>query len=468
MQSLCVENTNTINLLNQRNEKLHNAIDLLQQQQEHRHKSSPKRRRFSPKKSQAKQQSRSNSLPETDSPKMPESQSSLNMNIALQPDDEEEETITETEPPISPYKPWITRRKLNKLNCENEHPSSTIKTYKKSDWLSKLPKDNLPIAKTKMSLTLRSNSPKLKQTRLHFDASKISKEGSDKEVIESSPNLYCTLKQAKQSRSLLQRPDSSNVLDVNSTASTSTKNINKNHPVFEMDEDDSFFDLCPDPSVAKSPSGVLPPLSGRSNTSSVVMLSPPTQEIVFVDDSIDGTNQGLNTMDFMAEAIKDDDKVSMTRLQEYEAKLIKEQKMAAAREKSTAPPNVKLEQLTEQPSDMGNESTKLPADFDIDEDEEELEEEIFPRPIVIKQEREPTIKEKYNIDCNECEKFINFMGANMTDVQIREYLLNCRHFVQLESNTPEGFWNPLIDSFAEDDPRKKVHVDRRFVDQRKK
>jgi len=136
---------------------------------------------------------------------MPESQSSLNMNIALQPDDEEEETITETEPPISPYKPWSTRRKLNKLNCENEHPSSTIKTYKKSDWLSKLPKDNLPIAKTKMSLTLRSNSPKLKQTRLHFDASKISKEGSDKEVIESSPNLYSTLKQAKQSRSLLQR-----------------------------------------------------------------------------------------------------------------------------------------------------------------------------------------------------------------------------------------------------------------------
>jgi len=60
------------------------------------------------------------------------------------------------------------------------------------------------------------------------------------------------------------------------------------------------------------------------------------------------------------------------------------------------------------------------------------------------------------------------MGANMTDVQIREYLLNCRHFDQLESNTPEGFWNPLIDSFAEDDPRKKVHVDRRFVDQRKK
>lgn len=202
MHSLCFENANTISSLKQHNEKLHNAIDLLQQKQEQRYKSSPKRRRCSPKKSQQKQQQqqRSNSLPLTDSPKVPESQSSLNQNIALQPDDDEEETITETVPQISPYKPLLTRHKLNKLNCENERPDSTIKTDKKSDWLCKVPKD-----KTKMSLTLRTNSPRLKQTRLHFDASKANNESSDKEVIESSPNLYSTLKHAKHSRSLLQR-----------------------------------------------------------------------------------------------------------------------------------------------------------------------------------------------------------------------------------------------------------------------
>ncbi|KAL7731672.1 hypothetical protein ACLKA6_000962 [Drosophila palustris] len=465
MQNLCLENASTIGLLKQHNEKLHNAIDLLQEKQEQRYKSSPKRRRFSPKKSQQKQQQRSNSLPLTDSPKVPESQSSLNLNIALQPDDDEEETITETVPPISPYKPLLTRHKLNKFNCENERPDSAIKTDKKNDWLCKVPKD-----KTKMSLTLRSNSPRLKQTRLHFDASKANNDSSDKEVIESSPNLYSTLKHAKHSRSLLQRPGSSSVVGVNSTASTSMKkNINNNQPVFEMDDDDSFFDLCPDPTLPKSLTGGFPPLSGVSDTSSVVMLTPGTQDIVFIDDSIEDTNQPLNTLDFMAEAIKEDDKVSMTKLQEYEANLIREQKMAAARGKPTAPTNVKVEQLTEQTSAMGNESTKLPEDFEL-EDEEDEEEDGVPRPILIKQEHEPTIKERYNIDCDQCEKFINFMGANMTDVQIREYLCHCRHIDQreLDNNTPEGFWNPHLVSFAEDDPRSKVHVDQRLINKRKK
>ncbi|XP_034482041.1 uncharacterized protein LOC117787587 isoform X2 [Drosophila innubila] len=269
------------------------------------------------------------------------------------------------------------------------------------------------------------------------------------------------------------RPDSSSVVDDNCTAGTSKKSSNKNQPVFDMDDDDSFFELCPDPTLPKSPTGLLPPLSGASDTSSVVMLTPATQDIVFIDDSFEETNQPLNTMDFMAEAIKDNDKVSMTKLQEYEAKLIREQKMAAAREKTTTSVksmNVKVEQLTEQPSGMGNESTKLPEDFEIEEDEDEVEEDIIPRPIVIKQEHEPSIKEQYNIECEQCNKFVNFMGSNMTDVQIREYLSNCRHFDQreLDNNTPDGFWNPHLVSFAEDDPRSKVHVDRRFVNQRKK
>jgi len=62
------------------------------------------------------------------------------------------------------------------------------------------------------------------------------------------------------------------------------------------------------------------------------------------------------------------------------------------------------------------------------------------------------------------------MGSNMTDVEIREYLSNCRHFDEreLDNNTPNGFWNPHLFSFAEHDPRRKVHADRRFVNQRKK
>ncbi|KAH8403574.1 hypothetical protein KR215_004056 [Drosophila sulfurigaster] len=465
IQGFCEDNANTITLLKQRNEKLHNAIDLLQQQKERSIKCSPKRRKPSPKKPRLEK------IPQTESPKMPESQSSLNMNIALQPDDEEEETITETEPAISPYKPWATRRKLNKTNCENEQPVGSTKIIdNKNEWLTKLPKDKLPAPKTKMSLTLRSDSPKLKQTRLQFDANNSTRNASiDKDVIESSPNLYSTLRHAKQSRSLLQRADTSNAFDASTIASISTKSENK--PVFDMDDDDSFFDQCPDPSVPK-PVDALPPLSGISDSSSVVMLPPPTQEIVFIDDSIDEANPPLNTMDFMAEVLKADDKASTTKLQEFEAKLIRDQQKAATTLKMIEHPKSAntLKRIDHQKAGMGNESTKLPEDFDIEEDEEEEEEEIFPRPIVVKEEKEESLKERYNIDCDQCEKFINFMGANMTDLQIREYLCNCRHFDhrELDHNTPDGFWNPHMVSFAEDDPRNKVYVDRRFVNQAKK
>lgn len=190
-----------------------------------------------------------------------------------------------------------------------------------------------------------------------------------------------------------------------------------------MDDDDSFLELCPDPTAPTQSKAAtvatLPSLSGTSDTSSVVMLTPATQDIVFIDDSIDDTtNRPLNTMDFMQEAIKGDDKVSLTRLQQFEAKLIRDQQKAANREKplsSAAPVQVQLqststrvkeEPLSEKPSELGNESTKLPADFDLDDDmDEEEEEEVFPRPIVVvKTEPKQSVKERYKISCAQCEK----------------------------------------------------------------
>lgn len=169
----------------------------------------------------------------------------------------------------------------------------------------------------------------------------------------------------------------------------------------------------------------LPSLSGTSDTSSVVMLTPATQDIVFIDDSIDDTtNRPLNTMDFMQEAIKGDDKVSLTRLQQFEAKLIRDQQKAANREKpvaSAAPvqvqfpstsTSVKEEPLSEKASELGNESTKLPADFDLDDEmDEEEEEEVFPRPIVVvKTEVKQSVKERYKIRCAQCEKVRILLG----------------------------------------------------------
>ncbi|KAH8410820.1 hypothetical protein KR222_011223 [Zaprionus bogoriensis] len=495
MQDMCAENANKIKLLSQRNEKLHITVDLLQQQQlEQRAKLSPKRRKLSPRKLQQEKIPRSAASTEA-SPQLRESQDSLNMNIALQLDDEEEEeTITETEPAISPYKPWSTRRKLNNRNCENLRPANSsslptpaaataatamgTETTADKQRLGKAGKTKLPSAKTKMSLTLRSNSPRLKQTRLQFD------NGKDKDVIESSPNLYLALRQAR-TRSLLQRAANSSASSAgNSTASTGTTLRSSNdQPAFDMDDDDElFFDLCLDPvappQTPKAPpaAAVFPSLSGTSNSSSVVLLTPATQDIVFVDDSIDEASPAapLNTMDFMEEAIKQDDKASLTRLQEFEARLIRDQRKAANKVKpveTLAPPVVacvKEEPLTEQPSDAGNESTKLPADFDLEDDEEE--EEIFPRPIVVKKEPEQCVTKRFKTNCDQCERFVEFMGSNLNEEKIRIYLENCRHrdAREMDNNTPEGFWNPHMVSFDEADPRNEVIVDRRFVDRCKK
>lgn len=60
------------------------------------------------------------------------------------------------------------------------------------------------------------------------------------------------------------------------------------------------------------------------------------------------------------------------------------------------------------------------------------------------------------------------MGTNLNDEKIQMYLNNCRHERELENNTPPGFWNPHMVSFTDEDPRNKIHVDRRFNDGRKK
>ncbi|ALC45105.1 CG5872 [Drosophila busckii] len=444
MQTVCVENAHEILQLKQRNGQLE-----LQQKL-----NSPKRRRLSPKKLQKQ---RSCVFAHSTSPFVAESQNSLNMNIALVPSDDEEESIAETEQPVSPYKPWSTRRKFNNYNAENEQPAAKTE----ANWLRKTPLNRLTLGKGKA----QNISPRLKQTRLQFDNSKESKPG-DKDIIESSPNLYATLKQASQSRSLLQKNVNVSESSTSSNAATATTSNNNQTAFVLHDDDDSFFSLCPDataptlPPAPLSTATALPSLSSTSGSPSVMILTPETQEIVFVDDSLEEPSD-LNTMDFMA------DKVSLSKLQRYEAKLIEEQQNAVkskkqAKKPAAEPVKVKKEVLTEQ-IEAGNESTKLPDDFDLPDSEEE-EEEVFPRPIIVKQEKQ-SVKERFNIDCEQCEKYINLMGSKLSDDRIRQFLSSCKHINEraCEQNTPDGFWNPLMVSFAADDPRSKVLVERRFA-----
>ncbi|XP_067648147.1 uncharacterized protein CtIP [Eurosta solidaginis] len=70
-----------------------------------------------------------------------------------------------------------------------------------------------------------------------------------------------------------------------------------------------------------------------------------------------------------------------------------------------------------------------------------------------------SIKECFNIDCDECQKYIDFMGSNMRMTDIEAHLRRCtRHRSKNDCIpvTPPGYWNPLMPSFSDSDPRNKT------------
>ncbi|KAH8257601.1 hypothetical protein KR038_011838 [Drosophila bunnanda] len=470
MQQASEESDKTIENLRAHNEKLHKALDLLKERQESMVvMQAEKRRKLSPQK------------PKEDISPLPQSQNSLNMNIAINSIDlsdedlemEEDESITETET-ISLRSPrklkLLLNRKHDIRNLENVQPNS-LSTANQS-WISKTPKN--PAIHTKLSLTHKGSALSLKQTRLKFESNKT----SEKDVIEDSPN---SSSRTRPPRSLMHRTDTvtaSSVGEAKQDATSSSDNLLQiPKPSFQLKDDAEF--TMDSSELPLMPPPATPPFLKVNNTSdSVVLLTPATQDIIFVNDSLEDPENvsKFGTMDVLAEIMKDDDDACSNALRQYERNMIDQQKQN--KPNPSAIPitrRVKKEPIS-QPveTDLGNESTKLPEDIekymmDIKDEEEsrdsQEEEEEFPRPIVIKNEPELTLKERYNINCADCEKFINFMGSNLTEEKIKDYLNNCRH-VDARSSTPPGFWNPHMVSFAEDDPRNEVLIDNRFRDQR--
>ncbi|XP_030376625.1 uncharacterized protein LOC115625633 [Scaptodrosophila lebanonensis] len=454
--SLSLEQTTLIRSLKQRNDKLNDAITLLQQRSTEVHLDKRRKLGGSPKK--------------LDSPKLSESisplgqtQDSLNMNIALttqNDEDDEDEIIGESErlPTGSPCrKLHSVRRKLLKRESENMQPSDANLT---TSWLGKTPKAQRPLLFTKTAKNSQPQATKLKQMRLEFNRSRCDKE---QDVVEASPSWYAkSLKQAKESRSFLHRTNK----NVSTSTSEDRKKPISSEPTFDSD-DELFFDFnSPEKQgVSEAPLPANDTLQiPSSNTSSVVLLTPATQDIIFVDDSSDDGRQ-LNTLDMID---------SVTQLKVHEAKRIDMQKQQCQKrnvsvnriEEQVTPPRIKEEPQT--CNDMGNETTKLPEDIEnlLDGEEEDTLEE-FPRPIAIK--RELTLKERYNIDCAQCEKFLNIMCAKLTEQEIKNHLKNCTHRIEraMRPESPEGFWNPLMVSFSANDPRNEVIIDNRFAGKRR-
>ncbi|XP_052848726.1 uncharacterized protein LOC128260067 isoform X2 [Drosophila gunungcola] len=464
MQRDSEESAKAIENLRAHNDKLHKALELLKERQESMIQVQ-KRRKLSPKK-----------IKDDISPQ-PQSQNSLNMNIALNSIDlsdedqemEEDETITETETTAqSPRKLRLPSRKPDIRNLENVQPNNI--SAASTSWIRKTPK-NAGIV-TKLSLTHKSSNSHLKQTRLKFEANKTST--SENDVIEESPNLGASLKRSRPHRSLMQRTDTATVLSADDSLTTSiSSHIKISKASFEMDMEEEF-------NLERSELPIMPPpatppgLKINCTTDSVVILTPATQDIIFVNDTPEEVTK-MGTMDVLAEIMKDDDDACSNALRQFEMKMIDQQKNIQSIPKKveaaiSITKAVKAEPESQPEADVGNESTKMSQDIEKylmeikEEDSKDLEEE-FPRPLLVKIEPELTVKERFNIECGECEKFINFMGSNLTDEKIEDYLANCRH-IDARSSTPPGFWNPHMVSFAEDDPRNEVLIDTRFRDQR--
>ncbi|XP_039489387.1 uncharacterized protein LOC120450440 isoform X2 [Drosophila santomea] len=463
MQRDSEESAKTIEQLKIHNEKLHKALDLLKERQSSLVQAE-KRRKLSPKK-----------IKEDISPQ-PQSQNSLNMNIAISNIDlsdeeqemEEDESITETETTVlSPRKLRLPNRKPDIRDLENVQPSNV--SAGGNSWTRKTPKNQGVL--TKLSLTHKSNNLHLKQTRLKFEANRTST--SEKDIIEDSPNLSTSLKRSRPPRSLMQRTDIESVTNADALLTTTSNSVVKTiKPSFQLDVDE--FKMNSSESQIMPPPDTPPGLRINNTSDSVVLLTPATQDIIFVNDTPEDVTK-LGTMDVLAEIMKDDDDTCSSALRQYEKVMIDQQKHIRPnllKVESVLPITkvMKIEPISQPETDVGNESTKLPEDIekylmDIKEEDSKDSEEEFPRPVLIKEEPELKVKERFNIECVECEKFINFMGSNLTDAKIKDYLAKCRH-EDARSSTPPGFWNPHMVSFAEGDPRNEVLIDSRFWDQR--
>lgn len=208
------------------------------------------------------------------------------------------------------------------------------------------------------------------------------------------------------------RTDNTSVSNADDSLTTTSNSAVKTiKPSFQLDMDEFKLDSSEDQIM---PPPNTPPGLKISNTSdSVVLLTPATQDIIFVNDTLEDVSK-LGTMDVLAEIMKDDDDTCSSALRQYEKVIIDQQKQNlpnAPKVESVIPITkvVKMEPISQPETDLGNESTKLPEDIekylmDIKEEDSRHSEEEFPRPISIKEEPEATVKERFNIECVECEK----------------------------------------------------------------
>uniref|UniRef100_A0A1I8PAR5 Uncharacterized protein n=2 Tax=Stomoxys calcitrans TaxID=35570 RepID=A0A1I8PAR5_STOCA len=241
--------------------------------------------------------------------------------------------------------------------------------------------------------------------------------------------------------------------------------------------------------------------SKSEDSSSVMLLTPTTQDVICIDDSTNDFGE-IDTMDMLANIQKTESE-SIENLRQIESKNIvkKQQKelcgehfflkpAACIKKEKKSQANLEVQKIedrllhrtafnlnTNKNQSFGI-TSKNAIEEKIHEQEEQVEDndddDAMPKPFVVKQEpkdyshipKKLTFKERFNIECDNCEKLYRLLGPNLSDREFELHLNKCSFHNQpdMPQNTPEGFWNPLMLTFDENDPRNEVLIDNRFKD----
>uniref|UniRef100_A0A1A9V550 Uncharacterized protein n=1 Tax=Glossina austeni TaxID=7395 RepID=A0A1A9V550_GLOAU len=206
------------------------------------------------------------------------------------------------------------------------------------------------------------------------------------------------------------------------------------------------------------------------DTCSVIMLTPAMQEVIFIDD--ESTDLAADTLGILAD-LQQNATNRLTHLSECENKNTQKYQN---REKATFISKKKEIIKFSQDNQILSEEENVPTNpLYYDEDDEE-DDDFMPRPIMIKKEpdedlsyNKPGLKELNSVDCKACKQHLRACGDRLTNQEIKRYLSKCsiHNKPAVTHNTPEGFWNPHIMSFKENDPRNEVLIDTRFKDKKR-
>ncbi|XP_037933918.1 myb-like protein D [Teleopsis dalmanni] len=433
----------------------------------------------------------------------------------------DDENIAETENVIKRKDSLLTaiRKNISVNSLRETNTNNSTKTVvnmnknnnniNKADWLAKgashqkithfiapLPSENAQLTKKdndkKINLSLnKKNIHKFKQTRLQLDGphehsyDKVGKLVNN-DVIINSPLANSSLKQSKASRSWLLRVSNNSKENVERSAEKNlhvsdhmaNNDTKRDNHASQIEFDISNNDITKSDELLAD---ILAEELNEEKTSekSVLVLTPATQDIIFLDDTDIDSDIIVNhkeraSLKNSCEHERDNLIAKSTVSNINIKKEMSSQDNTNILDETYVKELEEIENVKEENRSIFTDKikNKLPDAKYTDDSED-----FMVLPIMVKEEecseellhKKQSIKERFKIDCQDCLKYIAFLGDNLSDREIMSHIRQCSRHKEdelLRWNTPDGFWDPFIRSFNENDPRKEVLIDTRFANKR--